>query len=103
MAGLIKATLILRHGAIPPSLHCDDPNPRIGLAALNLRIVREVTPLPQLGGRAIVGVNSFGFGGTNAHVVLEEYPAGEASAAPPPTAGNAAFHPKARLLTCSLE
>ena len=78
MAGLLKAIAILRHGAIPPTLHQDEPNPDIAFAKLNLAVVKKTQPLPRPGGRAIVGVNSFGFGGANAHALLEEYvpPAG---------------------------
>jgi acyl transferase domain-containing protein/NAD(P)-dependent dehydrogenase (short-subunit alcohol dehydrogenase family) len=73
MAGLVKAVQILRHGMIPPSLHLDEPNPDIGFGKLNLLPVAATMSLPRPGGRAIVGVNSFGFGGANAHVVLEAY------------------------------
>jgi phthiocerol/phenolphthiocerol synthesis type-I polyketide synthase C len=73
IAGLIKAIEILRHGVIPPSLHQDEPNPTIKFDELGLRVVNAATPLPRRGGRSIVGVNSFGFGGANAHVAIEAY------------------------------
>src|SRR5271168_3839735 len=69
MAGLLKAALALDRDIIPPTLHCERPNPKIPFEALNLRLVRNIEPVkaPE---HPYAGVNSFGFGGTNAHVVL---------------------------------
>jgi 3-oxoacyl-(acyl-carrier-protein) synthase/acyl carrier protein/NAD(P)-dependent dehydrogenase (short-subunit alcohol dehydrogenase family) len=69
IAGLIKAALILQHSRIPPSLHLRSPNPHVVLEELGLRVCTEATPLPTRAETA-VGVSSFGFGGTNAHVLL---------------------------------
>ncbi len=67
VAGLIKAALMLRHQAIPRSLHFDRLNPHIDLAGVDFRV-----PTSHLAGPvAHVGVSSFGFSGTNVHVVLE--------------------------------
>ncbi|MEC1501348.1 type I polyketide synthase [Bacillus sonorensis] len=74
IAGLIKAALCLKHKAIPPHLHLNDPNPKILFEQLCLQVPRALTPWPDTNGPAVAGVNSFGFGGTNAHVVLEEAP-----------------------------
>jgi acyl transferase domain-containing protein/acyl carrier protein len=74
IAGLIKAALSLQHRAIPPSLNFTEPNPHIPFDELPLDIARMLTPWPGNGGRAIAGVSSFGFGGTNAHAVLAEAP-----------------------------
>ncbi len=87
IAGLLKTVLALEHGVLPPSLHCDTPNPRIPFETLNLRVVRE--PEAIIGGEACcAGVNAFGFGGTNAHAVLAAAPARDApmpaSSAMPP-------------------
>lgn len=70
---LIKVILMLQHGQIPPSLHYTKPNQRLGLAASGLAINRTLTPWhgPQ---PLRAGINSFGFGGTNAHVILEAAP-----------------------------
>ena len=68
VAGLLKAVLALRHRAIPRTVHFTNPNPEIPFEKLNLSVVSEYTELPP--GRLTMGVNSFGFGGTNAHVVL---------------------------------
>jgi acyl transferase domain-containing protein/NADPH:quinone reductase-like Zn-dependent oxidoreductase/acyl carrier protein len=72
MAGLIKTVLALNHGVIPGNLHFQELNPGIDLERLNLRIALGSTswPDPQGATRKAV-VNSFGFGGTNANVVLE--------------------------------
>lgn len=70
MAGLVKALLVLKNRVIPPTIHLKKVNPRIPLADWGLSVPVEPTPLPE-SGRLVVGVNSFGFGGANAHVVLQ--------------------------------
>ncbi|TDE22049.1 type I polyketide synthase [Actinomadura sp. 6K520] len=77
IAGFIKAVLALHHGVIPPSAHYKEPNPHIPFDELRLAVVAEETPWPRRGHPARAGVSGFGFGGTNAHVVLEEAPAQE--------------------------
>jgi acyl transferase domain-containing protein/acyl carrier protein len=75
VAGLIKAALSLEHGQIPPNLHFTTPNPDIPFDALRLRVPRTVEQWPDTGaGPRLAGVNSFGFGGTNAHVILGAAP-----------------------------
>jgi len=71
MAGLLKAMLVAERGAIPASLHSETPNPNIPFEDLNLRLARETTSIQRGSHPYLVGVNSFGFGGTNAHAVLE--------------------------------
>lgn len=66
--GLLKGVLALQHGQIPPSLHFRQPPAGLDLKALGLDIPQSLQPLPP---GSLVGVSSFGFGGTNAHVVLE--------------------------------
>ncbi len=68
IAGLIKAALVLHHGAIPPSLGFERPNPAIDFDAHQIEVVRQLSPLSA--DSAHVLVNSFGFGGTNACAVL---------------------------------
>jgi acyl transferase domain-containing protein/acyl carrier protein len=80
MAGVLKAALALEHGVVPPSLHCATPNPNIAFEALNLRLVREAETLTNAREDRCAGVNSFGFGGTNAHVVLAPAPPCSAAA-----------------------
>ena len=72
IAGLIKVVLSLKHRAIPPSLHYQSPNPHIPFAALNLQVQQELNAWPPGAGPAQAGVSSFGFGGTNVHVVIRE-------------------------------
>jgi acyl transferase domain-containing protein/aryl carrier-like protein len=74
IAGLIKVALMMRHRAIPPTLHFRNPNPNIPFDELRLRVPRTLEPWPNGKGPALAGVNSFGFGGANAHVVLEGAP-----------------------------
>ncbi|MCO5994844.1 type I polyketide synthase [Actinoallomurus rhizosphaericola] len=76
VAGLIKVVLALAHRRIPASLHYREPNPHIDFDALGLAVAAEETPWPETRDRpALAGVSGFGFGGTNAHVVLEAAPA----------------------------
>ncbi len=73
VCGLIKVILSMDRGVIPPNLHFRQPNPMISWDKLPIRIVTEPTPWPA--GKRIAGVSSFGFGGTNAHVIVEQAPA----------------------------
>ncbi|WUH89160.1 SDR family NAD(P)-dependent oxidoreductase [Streptomyces sp. NBC_00433] len=81
MAGLFKLLLSLRHRTVPPSLHAEELNPAIPFDELGLRVAREAVALPA-DGPVTVGVNSFGWGGTNAHVVLTSPPQTFAPALP---------------------
>jgi myxalamid-type polyketide synthase MxaE and MxaD len=74
IAGLIKVALALQHREIPPSLHFKEPNPHIPSDRLSLRVQTTLDPWPAEPAPALAGVSSFGFGGTNAHVVLQEAP-----------------------------
>ncbi|MFI0374255.1 SDR family NAD(P)-dependent oxidoreductase [Actinomadura sp. 1N219] len=80
MAGLIKTVLALHHRVIPPSAHYKEPNPHIPFDELRIAVVADETPWPERGRPARAGVSGFGFGGTNAHVLLEEAPTQEATA-----------------------
>jgi phthiocerol/phenolphthiocerol synthesis type-I polyketide synthase C len=70
LAGVLKSILALNHGVLPATLHQATPNPNIPFGELNLKVVDRNWTLPERRGPALAGVNSFGFGGTNAHVVL---------------------------------
>lgn len=72
IAGLIKVILSLKHRTIAPSLHYQSPNPHIPFDELQLRVQNELAIWPSGQGPAIAGVSSFGFGGTNVHVVVQE-------------------------------
>ncbi|UKW27930.1 MULTISPECIES: type I polyketide synthase [Streptomyces] len=69
MAGLCKALLVLRHRAVPAAPHAEPLNPAIDFTGLGLRPVTARVPVAA-SGRAVVGVNSFGFGGANAHLLV---------------------------------
>jgi 6-methylsalicylic acid synthase len=74
IAGVIKAVLAVQHAAIPPSLNFDDPNPDIPWSRSGLRVVTDLTPWPSTGGSRRAGVSGYGYGGTIAHLVLEQAP-----------------------------
>ena len=77
ITGFIKGVLAAQHGLAPPNLHFHEPNPGIDWESLEVPV--QPTPLRRAGCPCIVGVNSFGAGGTNAHVVLEQSDAAAAS------------------------
>ncbi len=73
MAGLLKSVLALEHGILPRSLNFETPNPRIDFPRLGIAVADAPVVFDVASG-AIAGVNSFGFGGTNAHVILGAAP-----------------------------
>src|SRR5688572_14702411 len=75
VAGMVKAMLVLKHRQIPANLHFKTPSPHIDFEALKLRVNTALEPFPETNGPRLAGVNSFGFGGANAHIILEEPPA----------------------------
>ncbi|WP_034992390.1 type I polyketide synthase [Beijerinckia mobilis] len=81
LAGVLKAMLALEHDLLPASLHCETLNPDIDFETLNLRVCNKATPLAKRDKR-LAGVNSFGFGGTNAHVILADAAPVSATEAP---------------------
>ncbi|MFI9257299.1 amino acid adenylation domain-containing protein [Streptomyces sioyaensis] len=74
VTGLIKAVLAVKHGAVPPTLHFQRPNPALGLEDSRFFVNSEVVDWPVADGPRRAGVSSLGIGGTNAHVVLEQPP-----------------------------
>jgi len=75
MAGLLKMVLALQHEALPASLHFERANAQIDFAAGPLAVNTTLKPWPRTATRPRrAGISSFGMGGTNAHVVLEEAP-----------------------------
>ncbi|MCA9612168.1 MAG: type I polyketide synthase, partial [Myxococcales bacterium] len=74
IAGLLKALLSVRHREVAPQVNFFSPNPAIDFDAWGIRIPTAVEAWP-VEGPARAAVNSFGYGGTNAHVLLEEPPA----------------------------
>ena len=77
IAGVIKVMLALERQEIPPNLHFHAGNPHIDWSTLPITVPTAPTPWPPIAGRRLAGVSSFGFSGTNAHVILEEAPAVE--------------------------
>ncbi|MCX4750481.1 acyltransferase domain-containing protein [Kitasatospora sp. NBC_01287] len=73
IAGLIKTVLVLERGAVPPNLHMDDPAEAV-VAGGAVRPATALTPLAAGGRPPIAGVSSFGWSGTNAHLVLQAAP-----------------------------
>lgn len=72
MAGLVKALLVLKYKKIPATINIKKLNTKIDFDNLGLEVVQDLVDLPKVEGKALVGVNSFGFGGTNVHAILEE-------------------------------
>lgn len=77
MAGLAKVLNVFEHREIPANIQLKNPNPKIDFKGLGIRVPIQNEPLPKAeGGKGVLAcVNSFGFGGTNAHVLIEEKPA----------------------------
>ncbi|WP_078281384.1 type I polyketide synthase [Mycobacteroides franklinii] len=82
VAGLIKAALTVQRRTIAPQVVLDKLNPQIPFDELRIRIPLEVEAYPDLGAPAYAAVNSFGYGGANAHVLVSEPPAPTALEAP---------------------
>ncbi len=74
IASLIKVALAMKYKQIPPSLHFHTPNPEIDFDKYLLRVQTNLAPWETNGKLALAGINSFGFGGTNAHIVVEAAP-----------------------------
>lgn len=74
IAGVIKVILSLENELLPRHLHFENPSPHIPWERLAVEVVKEATPWKRNGQRRIAGISSFGFAGTNAHVILEEAP-----------------------------
>ncbi|WP_160163302.1 type I polyketide synthase, partial [Nitrolancea hollandica] len=95
VAGLIKTALALYHKVLPPTLNCDKPNPKLELEKTPFYINTETRP--WIHGESTprrAGVNAFGFGGINAHVILEEYPGPQpVTLEARPSSGNRAASP----------
>ncbi|ABM11841.1 type I polyketide synthase [Mycolicibacterium vanbaalenii] len=87
IAGLLKVILSLEHQVLPKHLNFRSPSPHIPWNRLPVRIVDDPVPWTRSGRSRVAGISSFGFSGTNAHVLVEEAPrADRAGAAPQPAA-----------------
>ena len=74
IASLIKVALSLHHREIPAHLHFEQPNPQIDFERLKLQIPRKTEPWKGIDGKRLAGINGFGYGGANAHVLVQEAP-----------------------------
>ncbi|NEW49190.1 type I polyketide synthase [Nocardia cyriacigeorgica] len=70
---LVKVVMAFQHNVLPPNINYSGPSPFIPFDQARLKVVDEPTEFPRYSGTATVGISGFGFGGTNAHVVLQEY------------------------------
>ncbi len=80
--GLVKTIVSLRHGVVPAHLHLTKPSEHIAWDDLNLTVSPRAVAFPEIDGRRIAGVSSFGFSGTNAHVIVEAPPEASVRSAP---------------------
>ena len=72
IAGVIKTVLCLKHGIIPKTLHTEQLNPNIPFEQLGILPAQQTSPLPRSDQPLIAAVNSFGFGGSNAHIIIRQ-------------------------------
>ncbi|MFI5778568.1 polyketide synthase Pks13 [Nocardia sp. NPDC051570] len=72
-ASLAKVIMALQHNVIPPNINFAGPNPYIPFEQAHLKVVDAPTEFPRYSGKATIGLSGFGFGGTNAHLVIQEY------------------------------
>ncbi|WP_327046160.1 acyltransferase domain-containing protein [Microbispora sp. NBC_01189] len=87
LVGLVKAALCVQRGRIPGNLHFRRPNPRIPMEGTPFFVPTGVTDWPAAFSRRVAGVSSFGFGGTNAHVVVANAETPQVTPGPDPAAG----------------
>ncbi|WP_309891772.1 SDR family NAD(P)-dependent oxidoreductase [Archangium sp.] len=103
MVGLLKAALCISHRRLVPSLHFTTPNPHIPFEDLNLRVRTHEGPWPMADRPLVAGISSFGMGGTNAHVVVAEWPSPQVASFPLAASSAEALREEARRLLETVE
>ncbi|WP_406214870.1 SDR family NAD(P)-dependent oxidoreductase [Streptomyces decoyicus] len=90
VAGVIKMALALHHGALPRTLHAEEPTPHVDWSSGTVVLPVDTVPWPRLENPRRAAVSSFGISGTNAHVILEQAPEPPVQDAPAPDSGRLA-------------
>ncbi|MDC7106668.1 type I polyketide synthase [Corynebacterium striatum] len=88
VVGMIKVIEAMRHGVIPPSINFSAPNRYIDFDNEHLEVVEDPREWPEYSGQKVAGISGFGFGGTNAHVVMTDYRGLPAETAPQVSVGD---------------
>ncbi|QBS42361.1 polyketide synthase Pks13 [Nocardia sp. CS682] len=102
-ASFAKIVMALQHNVIPPNINFAGPNPYIPFDQAHLKVVDQPTEFPRYSGKATIGISGFGFGGTNAHVVVQEYVPASAEVVPEPAAPAAEGEVAASALDADLD
>lgn len=98
VAGAIKAILMVNQRQIPPSLHAKQLNSHIPWENIPIKVARELQPFPETERLLAVGVSSFGFSGTNAHLIVQEYRKADGSKHPLSSRATHVFNRKSHWL-----